>query len=233
MAAPSLRALGTVVATTTANPSFDEPAGTASTDIVVVGMFLNPTVTVTGTPTGFASLADLPQNNGGGADPSHQLAGYWARRSDAGAGPYVFTLSSSIFVEGRAAAIQDAITTGDPWEAADGNTSGLTSVTTAPSVSATSAGTDRLAWYMASNWAGGAWTPPSGYTEDWDANDRIVTMDHLTLATAQTTTPQAVCASSSRSNAWVGILLPVASAATATPGAQVAPVAAVVRASSW
>lgn len=221
MTAPSLRALGTVVKTTTATPSFAAPAGAVSTDVIAVGFFCDDgRTTITAVPTGFTLATDLPQTNDVTAgSPSHSLLVYTGRFSAVGAGPYAFTVSASVFIEGRSAAIQDCITSGSPLEAADGNTSGNASVTTAPSVSATSLGTDRYAFYVATNWNGGAWTPASGFTEQWDADDEIITFDDKALATAQTVTPQAVCVGSNRSNAWVGIFLPVPAGAPAFPPA--------------
>lgn len=220
MAAPSLRSLGTVVASTTNTPSFAAPAGAVSTDVIVVAMNVDDgRRTMSSVSSGFTLGADLPQTNDVSAgSPSHSLFVYWGRFSDVGAGPYGFTLSGTAgFVEGRTAAIQNCITTGNPIEAADGATSGNTNVTTAPSVSATSLGADRYAFYIADNWAGGAWTPATGFTEQWDANDQIITFDDKSLATAQTVTPQAVCAGSSRSNAWVGIFLPIPSGGADIP----------------
>lgn len=212
MTAPSLRALGTVVAATTNTPSFAAPAGAVANDVITIGFFAGDgRRAVTAVPSGFTIGPDLPQiNDVSLGDPSHGLYVYQGRFSAVGVGPYGFTMSgTAAFVEGRAAAIQNCITTGSPIEAADGNTSVNTAVTTAPSVSATSLGPERYAFYVATNWTGGAWTPASGFTEQWDANDEICTFDDLALPTAQTVTPQAVCAGSNKSNAWVGIFLPV------------------------
>lgn len=229
MTAPSLRALGTVVAATTTSPSFAAPAGAIATDVILVAYFQGDGRTTSTAPAGFTLAADLRQvNNPAAGDPSHSLYVWWGRFSDVGAGPYTFTVTvgsgGTPFIEGRTAAIQGCATSGNPFEAADGNTSGASAVTTAPAVSATSTGTDRYAFYVATNWSGGAWTPASGFTEQWDANDRIITIDDLTMPTAATTSPQAVCAGSNDSNAWVGILLPVTSAAvTPSPYVVTAP----------
>ena len=219
MTAPSLRSQGSVVKTTTASPSFAAPAGAVSTDVIVIPFFVDDgRRTVTAFPSGFSLATDLPQTNDATAgSPSHSLVVYTGRFSDVGAGPYGFTISASTFIEGRAAAVQDCITSGNPIEAADGNTSGNTNVTTAPSVSATSLGADRYAFYAATNWNGGAWTPATGFTEQWDADDQIITIDDKALATAQTVTPQAVCVGSSRSNAWVGVFLPVPAGGADSP----------------
>jgi hypothetical protein len=215
--APSLRALGAVVASTTNTPSFAAPTGAVSNDVIEVAFFASDgRRTMSAIPTGFTIAPNIPQiNDVTASDPSHALYVYWGRFSAVGAGPYGFTMAGTAgFVEGRTKAIQNAITTGSPFDATSGATSGNTAVTTAPSVSATSTGVDRYASYTATNWTGGAWTPATGYTEQWDANDEVCTFDDLNMPTAATTTPQAVCAGSNRSNAWVGIYLPIPSGAT-------------------
>lgn len=215
MVAPSLRSLGTVVGANTNTPSLAVGAGAVSTDVILCGIYVDDgRRTMTGVPSNFTLGTDLPQTNDTGAGaPSHSLFVYWGRYTDVGAGPYGFTLSGTAgFVQARTAVIQDCITTGSPFEAADGATSGNTNVTTAPSVSASSTGNDRYAFYCATNWTAGAWTPATGFVERWDANDQVLTFDDKTLTTAQTVTPQAVCVGSGRSNAWVGIMLPVPAA---------------------
>jgi hypothetical protein len=217
MASPSLRALGTVLNTSTGTPSFAAPAGAVSTDIILVGFFIDDgTRTVTAAPSGFTQAGSSPQRTSNSTSPQHSLAVYWGRFSDVGSGPYGFTVSTSAFIEGRAAAIQGCITTGNPLEATSGNALVGSTSTTAPAVSASSLDVDRYAFYMATNWSGGAWTPPTGYTERWDANDEVLTYDDLALPTATTTSPQAVCASTSQTTAWLGIFMPPAVAASAT-----------------
>lgn len=223
MPAPSIRALGTVTSASTGTPSFAEPAGTASDDVIVCAWFqddgrtsaVNPVP-----PTGFAVAQDTPQiNDSLAGPPSHALQVWVGRRSVVGAGPYTFTIvpgigSATPFCEGRAVAVQDVpVSTASPFtEAADGNTSGASSSATAPAVSASLASAAGLALYAATSWSGGAWTPPSGYNEEWDANNRIITFDSLAMAAPATTSPQAVCAASDRMNAWVGIFAGAASA---------------------
>lgn len=221
MTTPSLRGLGTaVVATTTNTPSFAAPAGAVASDVIVIPFFVDDgRRTVTAVPSGFTILPGIPQiNDVTAGSPSHGLFVYQGRFAAVGAGPYGFTLAGTAgVIEGRTAAIQNCITSGNPYEATAGATSGNTAVTTAPSVSATSLGPERYAFYVADNWTGGAWTPASGFVEQWDANSEIITIDDKALTTAQTVTPQAVCAGSNRSNAWVGIFLPVGYVRPPTP----------------
>lgn len=243
MAAPSLRALGTVTSGATGTPTFAEPAGAVADDIILCSWFQDDARTSATPPTGPAGFSrpnDAPQlNNPLGGSPDHSLQVFVGRRSDVGAGPYVFTIipgtgGATPFCEGRAAAIQNVKV--DPSFYAgpqDGNTSGSSDVSTAPAVSTTNSVNDCYAFYVATNWNGGAWTPPAGYTEQWDANNRIITFADLTLAAPQTTSPQAVCASSARMNAWVAPFLPIAAAAESPQTILVAPPPALIRASRW
>lgn len=229
MASPSLRSIGTSWVGPTNAPSFAEPAGAVANDIIEIKFFLDGTNTVSTAPTGFVAAPNAPAVN-----TNHSLQIYWARRSAAGAGPYVFALASTTHTEGAAFAIQGATTSGNPYEASSGANSGGASVSTAPLVSATSLGTDRYASYAATNWSGGTWTAPTGYTKQYDLNNHIVISCDLAMPTAATTSPQATCTASDKMCAWLGIMIPdVAGAAVATPGPIVTPPWSVVRASTW
>jgi hypothetical protein len=215
MVAPSLRALGAVTAASTGSPTFAAPAGAQASDLIVCAWFQDDGRTsVSGVlPPGFFIATDTPQvNNPLAGSPSHRLNVYQGVFSAVGPGPYTFTVVPGIgtptpFCEGRTGAIQDA---GTPWSGTpDGATSGDTNVSTAPLVTSSSLVNDCYALYISTNWNGGAWTPPVGYTERWDANDRIITFADLTMPLPAITSPQAVNVSSSRMNAWVGIIPPV------------------------
>ena len=231
MVAPSIRSIGAQTVGPSATPTFAEPAGAQPSDVIVCAWFQDDartTIDQGALPTGFAAAPDTPQANNPliGSSPNHSLQVYAGRRSAVGAGPYAFVVvpgtgGATPFIEGRAAAVQDCILSGSFFDAADGNTTGTASDTVAPSVSATSSGLDRFAFYMATNWNGGAWTDPAGFTNVMNSTNRLLTWDSKTLATVQTVTPQAVNSASQRMNAWVGIFLPVPSAVTVTGSATV------------
>lgn len=238
MVAPSLRSLGTVLASSTGTPTFSAPAGAAASDLIICAWNQDDGRTsVSGTlPTGFVQATGSPQRNDGTlGSPSHSLNVYVGYFSAVGAGPYAFTVvpgigSATPFCEGRTAAIQDA---GTIWEGTpSGATNGNTNTNITPLVSSTSAQNDCYAFFIATNWAGGAWTPPTGYTEQWDANDRIITFADLNMPTPATTSPQATCASSNRENAWVGIIPPVA-AAGVSPSTIIVATTALIRSATW
>lgn len=227
MVAPSIRAVGAALSGSTGTPTFAEPAGSQPDDVVVCTWFQDDARTdiSASLPAGFAACPDLRQFNAFNGAPNHSLFGYYGRRSDVGAGPYTFTVvpgigSATPFCEGYAFTVQDAKTTGSPFDAADGATSGTDNVNDAPLVSAASSGPNRFAAAVATNWTTGNWTPAAGFNEVLESVNKLLTIDQQTLATAQTVSPQPNCSGSGRSNAWVGIFLPVGGA-TVTGSASV------------
>lgn len=220
MVAPSVRALGAFTSGSTASPTFAAPAGAQPDDVILITWFQDDartTIDLGALPTGFGVAPDLRQFNANLGSPDHSLFGFYGRRSAVGAGPYTFTVVPGIgnptpFCEGAAAAIRDCTLAANPFAAADGNTTGSSNATVAPPVSASSGGTDRFAFYAATNWNTGAWTAPTDFTKLADSTNRLLTYATETLPTATTVNPQATCASSARMNAWVGIFLPLAGA---------------------
>lgn len=227
MVAPSIRAVGAPTSGSTGTPTFAEPAGTQPDDVIVCTWFQDDARTdISSTlPTGFGACPDLRQFNAFNGAPNHSLFGFFGRRSAVGAGPYTFTVVPGIgsptpFCEGFAFAVQDAKTTGSPFDAADGATSGTDNVNDAPLVSAASSGPNRLAVGVATNWTTGAWTPSAGFSEVLESTNKLLTIDQQTLPTATTVSPQPNCSGTGRSNAWVGIFLPIGGA-TVTGSASV------------
>lgn len=216
MAAPSIRSQGTPLSDSTATPTFDEPAGADDSDVIAVFWFQDDGRTSVDTPpAGFAAPEGAPQNNDPAQGPTrHSLNVYLGRRADVGAGPYAFTVlpgagTATPYCEGRAIAIQDCTLDTTILDDADGATTGDAPATTAPLVSADSSGTDRLALYAATNWSGGAWTEPVGYTSIWAGVFGVISLYTAEMPAAATTSPQAGNAADALMNAWVGILLPV------------------------
>jgi hypothetical protein len=215
MVAPSLRAVGPATVGATLTPTFTAPAGAVPTDVIMCLWFQGDARTSIGAfPAGFVNCPDLRQNNGVLlADPGHSLMGYYGRFQDVGPGPYQFTVNSGTggvpFIEGYAVAVKDCILTGSPFGPCDGNTSGAAATQVAPLVSVASLIADSYAFYAATNWSGGAWTPAAGFAEVLESPNRILTFGEATLAVPQVVSPQAVCTGNNLSNAWVGVLLPI------------------------
>lgn len=215
MVAPAFGAIGTQLQTSTAAPNVAVPSGVAADHIIVVEFFIDSTATVTGLPSGFA-LKDSPIAVPPGSGAHSQVIA-WKRATGADAGTYNFTLSGSTYVNAAATRVTGCITTGDPWDDTDAafdNTLG----TATPSVSVTTTGPDRLLYWGSTNWAGGLWTPPSGFTERRDSGDRVCTSADLVQASAGSSGAiSGSNATSDRRTAWLGALKPVGAGAAFDP----------------
>lgn len=167
MSAPSWGSTGTLLGASGASPAFAVPASVGALDVIVVGAYLDGSVTVTGMPTGFVHATGSPLSVAPGAGfGEHRIAVMWKRATGSDSGTYGFTLSSSAFVYGNAVRYTGCVTSGDPWDATATAQGGAVSLTTAPAVSLTTLGPDRLLFYLCTNHNGdgGTWTGPAGFT---------------------------------------------------------------------
>lgn len=204
MTAAAFGTAGTYLSSTTGAPSFAVPASVASGDMIAVVMFLNAAATVTGMPSGFAHADGSPVAGG-----SNSLVVAVKRATGSDTGTYDFTLSGSTFVEGRAHRYTGAVASGALLDTPSGKAFNNTAATAAPAVSVTTLGADRLLLYAATNWSGGSWTAPPGFTERTDAGVGLVTWDDLAQAGAGGSgNVSATSSSSDRMIAWVGALIP-------------------------
>jgi hypothetical protein len=80
-----------------------------------------------------------------------------------------------------------------------------------PAVTVTTTGSDRLLVWSATNWSGGAWTPPTSFTERRDSGDEVMTSADLAQAGAGSSgSITGTCVGNDRRTAFLGALLPVA-----------------------
>jgi hypothetical protein len=220
VAAPVYGTSGTWASTGTTTLNLAVPASVASGDIIVAAFFIDgSTVTITG-PAGFAHAPNSPRTVNAGAAGNHSVNVLWKRASAADSGTYAFTLSAGGYAEGQAHRFTTCIASGNPW---DGNTAstgdgGATNSTTTPAVSFTTTGPDELFFFAGTNWSGGAWTPPTGFTEITD-NAADLTADYKVQASAGSSgTVQATCAGNDKVGAWLGALIGTTTAsASSTP----------------
>lgn len=211
MTAPAFGSIGTYLETSSATPAWAVPASVASGDIIVIPIFVDTAATITGLPSGFAEAASSPiaRPSGGGA---HSLHVVWKRATGADTGTYGFTLSGSAFVAGAALRYTGCAASGNPWDVTTSADGGATNSTTTPAVSVTTTGADRMLLFAGTNWGGGAWTPPTGFTERMDNSSEVNTADDKPQAVAGSSgSVTATCAGSNKTLAWLGALLPVAS----------------------
>lgn len=221
MAAPAFGTVGAHQAATSGTINLAVPASVAANDIIVAALYIESTATLTGLPSGFAHATGSPVLLAASGQ-QHSLNVLWKRATGADAGTYNFTLSSSVYRAGAAERITGAVTSGDPWDVT--NTAiDEAAGTTSPPVTVTTTGADRMLVHAASDFAGGSWTPSSGFTERIDAGDGVHTVGDKAQAVAGSSgSVVATCTGSGRRAAWLGALKPVGGAVR-SPAADMLP----------
>jgi hypothetical protein len=222
---------GTLFGASTAAPAFDVPDDVAAGDIIVVAAFLDGTsTTVTGMPADFEHALGSPLDvAAGGGFGEHVVAVMWKRATGADTGTYGFTLSGTTFVYGNAVRYEGAVGSGDPWDATDAAESGAVSVSTAPAVSVTTLGADRLLVYVATDHNGdsGTWSPPAGYDQRQGGTNTTNTeiSDLVQAAAGSSGSVSATHTVAGFMGAWLGALIGTTSAAVEAnaPPAQLPP----------
>ena len=218
MASPTFGAAGTYLTGVNASTAaFAVPTGAAADEIMVVGMYLEGTAAVT-PPTGFTQKS-RPTTGSGGSD--HDLIVFWKRCTGADSGTYSFSWTGGLWREGACVRISGCVTSGDPFNVVGTNASTTAGSGVTPASSNTTTVTDTLQLFVGSNFNGGAWTPPSGYTERVD-NSSDLTVATLAQATAGASgSITATCAGGSASScSFVGALK---STTSVVPGGAAAP----------
>ncbi len=208
MTAPAFGTAGTQLQGTGSTMNVDVPDSVAAGDIIVVTAFVDTTVTITGLATDFAQAADSPQTV---SAPSgvHSIYVMWKRATgaDSTAGTYDFTLSGSTYRNAQAIRYTGAVASGDPWDVTNGVQSGDVNDTVSPVVSDTTTVANTLLVWAATNWAGGTWTPPTGFTERRDSGDGVCTVADLVQPPAGATgSVTGTCTGSDKRTAWLGAL---------------------------
>jgi hypothetical protein len=207
MASPAFGTAGTQLQGSASTMNVDVPDSVAAGDIVVVTAFIDTSVTVTGLATDFVQAPDSPVAVEGGAN--HRLYVMWKRATgaDSTAGTYDFTLSASVYRNAQAIRYTGAISSGDPWDVTNAATIDTSGSGTSPAVSDTTTVADTLLVWASTNWAGGTWTPPAGFTERRDTGDGVCTVADLAQAAAGATgSITGTCTGTDKRAAWLGAL---------------------------
>jgi hypothetical protein len=214
MAAPAFGTSGTYGQTSGGNPATSiglaVPASVAADDIIVAMIFLDGATAQTITaPTGFTEATDSPAqaaNHGGRV--------FWKRATGADSGTYTFSWGTSQYAEGQAHRFTGAITTGDPFDVTVSAVDNAF-VSTSPAVSDTTTVADTLLLHVATNWSGGTWTAPSGFTKRMQGGFNVATLsDKAQAASGATGSVTATCSGTDRMTAWLGALKPAAGGTT-------------------
>lgn len=234
MASPVMGAAGTFFENESSTPSFAAPADVVSGSVVVIAFYLDGADTViSALPTDFEHARGSPlQVNPGGPGGNNLIVVVWRRFTGADSGPYGFTLGASKFAAGRAFRYDGCIASGDPWDTNSGTgtaiaESGTSNVSVTPAVSMTTQHADETLVHVASNWAGGTWTPSTGFTEQMDLGFGTSTVaDKAQASAGGSGSITATCTGNDKSGAWLGALLSTTGGASLNAGNAASAVAA-------
>lgn len=189
--------------------SVDVPAGTAANDIiVVVCYFADATTTITTMPTGFQYAPSSPVSVASG--PAQSVHIMWKRATGPDVGTYDFGMNANAYRNVAASRYSGSIPFGSPWNVTNSNADPTAGSVTPPVSVITTLDETLLVW-VGTNWAGSAWTPPTGFTERRDSGDRVCTSADAPLAVAGTS--GSITGSNAPGNlsrlAWLGALRPI------------------------
>lgn len=209
----SYGAAGTYYTGTSTSHAIAAPSGIRPGSVVVIAAYVDgasdPTITL---PTGFSHAEGSPvflDLTGGSMDQNHRLVVAWHRASSAEAGPYTLTLGSSRYVEAQAHRYDGVIGTGTPFDSPTDSDGTDASVSTTPAVNITTAGPVRYLLHAGTNWAGGTWTAPAGFTKRQQGGVGEVTLaDESQTAAGASGSITATTTGSNKSQAWLGGLIP-------------------------
>lgn len=216
MAAPSFVSAGAYLDGSDTSAPVAVPSGTAAGRVALVTMFLDGNAQTVTPASGFAAAEGIPSQITG-VSGAHSLFVWWKRLTGSESGPWTFTWGSSAYREAIATLYTDVVAVGTPFDsptdAAQDNAGG----TVTPAVDVTTLGPDRLLIWAATNWSGGTWTAPTGFTKRaQDAGGVFTTCDDAFLTEANTGAVTGSCTGSDKRCAWMGALIGTTSAASAT-----------------
>lgn len=230
MASPTFAALGTTAGGGSGvNVNLPVPAGMAADEVAVILLYIESDTAVTW-PANFDLIATAENNT---AANEHRL--YMAAKRATGADTGNYTVShGSAWRSGVAFRLSGVLNTGTMLsivQATQGATT--TNGTAAPSLSLTTTTADTLLIYLAGSFNGGAtWTPPTGFTEQRDAEEWSV--NSLAQAAAASTGSLSATLSASGANTSILAAFPsLAAGATGRPNARLIHRRAVHRSAIW
>lgn len=189
------------------------PSGVASGDVVLVYLYLEDTGAVT-PPAGFTEVVFSPAPET--TSPVSRQRVWWKRATGADSGTYTFTHTST-WTSGGALRLTGAVASGTPVEVlASAQRAAAGTVT--PTLSATTAAGDRLLVFGATVRNSSEWSPPSGFTEQFDpAGDELLIATKAQAAAGATGPLSASSTSSASQTVTLLAVVPVSVSSDTTP----------------
>lgn len=206
---PQFVNMGTAVTiTSAANLSLAYPAGVALNRVVLAHIYMEGVGVSITPPTGWAEI--LPKVSGAG---SLEQRLFWHRCDGTESGSVTFTHATS-WRAGVMSQWSNCETTGNPFDTPASTSVAVTSGSTSPAVSDTSdVANCRVVWW-GSCFNAGTWTPPTGFTEHFDATGELGAVASKTQAAAGSTgSITATCTASGEIEGRILILIPPGGAA--------------------
>lgn len=215
---PDYGSQGTQLAGVASSINVDVPDSVAVNDIIIVYAFIDNVISVNSLAAGFAHAPGSPIANPGiGGAGVHSLSVLWKRAtgSDSTGGTYDFGMSGTAYRDAVAVRYPNCKLSGSPFEDTDSNfataagTAWPLNIDNTNPLNVASTGADRLGVGAATNWSGGAWTPPTGWSERLDAGNHVHTVVDIEMPTAITVTSSGgSCTGNDKRCGWLGVLLP-------------------------
>lgn len=205
---PEFMSVGSYFENETSSPAFDAPDGVVAGDIILVVAYIDMEAAVTDMPDGFSEAPGSPSAILGesGRHSNHVM---WKRATGSDTGTYDFILDTSVFVNGAAIRYQGAISSGDPWDTDTDAAQDLDNISVTPAVSITTTGPNRTLIHTGTCWAGGTWTPTTGFTKRVQGGFGLITeSDTVQSSAGSTGSVTATTTQSDKRTAWLGALLP-------------------------
>lgn len=206
MAAPAFAAAGTYLTgpSNTTSAVVDAPAGIALGDLLLVHMYKENTAAVT-MPSGWAEVTPAPATTGS----VHSQHLFWKRATatEVAAATFTFSWTGSAWREAICERYTGVLASGSPFDATN-SAQRSSAATPTPPVTVTTTSTDRLLVWSGSNFNGGTWTVPSGFTGITTASHDMGTGYQVKAAAGSTGSITGSCSSSANSAAWLVALLP-------------------------
>lgn len=173
MAAPGFAAMGTSVAdyglTTIAGP---KPSGVSAGHGLLAFLTKENNAAVTA-PAGWTQLGSgVFTSVPAGESAPVGLQVFWKRAGGSEGNSYSFSWSGGCYARIVLARFTGVAATGSFIDVYDSEQNSTDTEET-PDVSVTTTGADRLLVWAGANWGGGAWTPPSGFTERYDSGETL------------------------------------------------------------
>lgn len=161
------------------------PSGTVANSLLIAVLFLGDVPTALPSCTGWTHVEGSTVVLDNSTD--HNMAVMWHRATGSESGTYTFTWTGSPWRAGQMHRYEGAATSGTPFDSPTSTAVSSGGTSTSPSVTITTAGADRLLLHAMSNWSGGTYTAPTGFTKRQQGDFGLETISDKSQAAAGST----------------------------------------------